>query len=71
MNCNYLDSKSCRGMSILYGMIYTPNGNEKKRFCENEVFNNCPKLVELTILNATNSHLKAHYRTQHSKNYHQ
>ena len=63
MNCNYLDNKSCRGMSILYGMIYAPNGNEKKRFCENEVFNNCPKLVELAILKGKNSRLKSLYPT--------
>jgi len=51
-------------MSILYGTIYTPNGKEKKGFCENEEFNNCPKLVELAILNSKNSHLKSHYPTQ-------
>lgn len=63
MICNYLDNKSCRGMSILYGTIYTPTGKEKKGFCENEKFNDCPKLVELAILNSKNSHLKSHYRT--------
>ncbi len=61
MNCNYLDNKICRGMSILYGMLYTPNGNEKKRFCKNEEFNACPKLVELAIYNSKSSHLKSHY----------
>jgi hypothetical protein len=48
-------------MSILYGMLYTPNGNEKKRFCKNEEFNACPKLVELAIYNSKSSHLKSHY----------
>ena len=51
-------------MSILYGGIYTPNGNEKKRFCENEEFNYCPKLIELAMLKAKNSHSKSLYPTQ-------